>query len=207
MKTKVYNLVILDASGSMCVIREQAISGVNETIQSIRNAQEENSEQEHYFSFVSFNNRVKTIYDCVPIAQAQEITPNEYRPDAMTALLDAMGISLLALESKVAPEDKVLVTIITDGMENASCEFSRETIKSLVDKFKEKGWVFAYIGANQNVMEVADSLSIKNAMAFESTKQGTVYMMQELNDRRKKFYGRINLYFDSAEENESFFDK
>lgn len=55
MKTKIFNLIILDESGSMESIKQQAITGVNETIQTIRNAQKQHEEQEHYVSLVSFN--------------------------------------------------------------------------------------------------------------------------------------------------------
>lgn len=209
MKIKVYNLVILDASGSMNVIREQAISGINETIQSIKLAQRENPEQEHYFSFVSFNNKMRTVADCQPIEEVVEISEDTYRPEAMTALYDAMGLSLLALESKISADDRVLVTIITDGMENASQEFTGTAVKTLVERLKSKGWVFAYIGANQDVEAVAAKIAIKNTMSFEATEVGTCYMMKNLGAQREKFYKRMSCDapMDAVDENENFFKK
>ncbi len=209
MKIKVYNLVILDASGSMWSIRNQAISGINETIQSIKLAQRENPEQEHYFSFVSFNSRMKTIADCQPIEEAVEINEETYRPEAMTALYDAMGLSLLSLESKITTDDRVLVTIITDGMENASREFTGHSIKTLVERLKSKGWVFAYIGANQDVEAVAAKMSIKNTMSFDATEQGTNYMMKTLGEQRVKFYKRMSCDepMNAEDENQNFFQK
>lgn len=209
MKTKVYNLIILDESGSMCSIREQAISGVNETIQSIRVAKEENLNQEYYFSLVSFNSKVKTLRDCCSIDDVQEISSESYRPDSMTALYDAMGMSLLSLESKITADDRVLVTIITDGMENASVEFSGSAIKVLVERLKGKGWVFTYIGANHDVKKVAATISIKNTMTFEATPDDTIHMMKVYGNKRSEFFKRISNEngkdFDSESENENFF--
>ena len=70
-------------------------------------------------------------------------TAETYQPDCCTALYDAMGISLGALRKKVAEDDKVLVTVVTDGYENASKEYSGKAIKVLVDELKVKGWVFS----------------------------------------------------------------
>ena len=68
MKTKVFNVIILDKSGSMSSIARQAIDGVNETIGSIRSAQEKNPDQEHIVTLVAFCGcEMKAIYDNVPV--------------------------------------------------------------------------------------------------------------------------------------------
>ena len=85
------------------------------------------------------------------IVWVKELTAERYQPECCTALYDAMGISLNALRKKVVDEDIALVTIVTDGYENTSNEYSGKSIKSLVDELKGKGWVFAYIGTNQEV--------------------------------------------------------
>ena len=120
MKTRIFNLIIIDESGSMQSIKKEAIDSVNETIQTIRSAQKKHERQEHYVSLVTFNDNVKTIYECVAVNDVDELTPDTYQPDCCTALYDAMGISLNSLRKKVADDDKVLVTVVTDGYENAS---------------------------------------------------------------------------------------
>ncbi len=81
MKQRVFNLIILDESGSMSSIEKQAIDGVNETIQAIRSAQKKHEEQEHYVTFVSFNSDgIKTIYDKVDADKVKEITDKDYCP-------------------------------------------------------------------------------------------------------------------------------
>lgn len=66
MKTKVFNLIILDESGSMYSIKKEAIDSVNETVQTICAAEKKNEDQEHFISFVTFNDDVKKVYDCIP---------------------------------------------------------------------------------------------------------------------------------------------
>ena len=161
MKTRIFNLIIIDESGSMQSIKKEAIDSVNETIQTIRSAQKKHEEQEHFVSLVTFNDDVKTVHDCVPVSEVTELTAETYLPDCCTALYDAMGMSLNKLRPKVADVDKVLVTVVTDGYENASREYSGKAIKALVDELKDKGWVFAYIVANQDVEAVAATISIK----------------------------------------------
>ena len=115
MKTRIFNLIIIDESGSMQSIKTAAIDSVNETIQTIRSSQKKHEDQEHYVSLVTFNDDVKTVYECVPVDEIKELTAETYQPDCCTALYDAMGISLNALRKKVAEDDKVLVTVVTDG--------------------------------------------------------------------------------------------
>lgn len=208
MKTRIFNLVIIDESGSMHCIEKEAIDNVNETIQTIRKAQQMHPDQEHYVSVVTFNDDFKTVYDCMEADKVKEFGPDNYHPNCSTALYDAMGFSLTALRRKVAPDDKVLVTVVTDGYENSSREYNGSAIKSLVDELKGKGWVFAYIGANHDVTAVASTISITNVMSFASSGYGTQIMTDKVNRSRERLYSKIALQdFDAQEANSSFFDE
>ena len=208
MKTRIFNLIIIDESGSMQSIKKAAIDSVNETIQTIRSAEQKHPVQEHYVSLVSFNDDVKTIYDCVEVEQVKEINDETYQPSCCTALYDAMGISLSKLRKRVAESDKVLVTVVTDGYENSSKEYSGKAIKTLVDELKAKGWVFAYIGANQDVEAVAATISITNVIQFKASAMGTQEMTERVNRGRNRLYEAIAAdHFDSKSANESFFDE
>ena len=190
-------------------IKRAAINGMNETVQSIRDAQKKHDDQEHIVSLVSFNSsEIKGIYDCVPVAEVKELTDKEYVPDCCTPLYDAMGLSLNHLRAKVNDEDKVLVTIITDGEENSSSEYNSAAIKALVDSLKEKGWVFAYIGANQDVLKVVQTISITNVMNFSSTDFGTTSAIASLRKSRDRMFSRIaDGVFNSVSENTDFFSE
>ncbi len=201
MKTRIFNLLILDESGSMCSIEKQAIDGVNETLQSVRAAQKKYEDQEHYVSFVTFNSSsIKTVLDRVEATKVEDITPAQYNPSCSTPLYDAIGKSVMELKKSVAENDKVLVTIITDGYENASREYSQSSVKALTEKLGQRGWTFAYIGANQDAMAVSHGLGIKNAMNFEATVCGTVMMSQKLAASRERWFNRISENDVNAEE-------
>lgn len=193
MEQKVFNLIILDESGSMSSIERQAISGVNETIQSLRLAQKDYPEQTHFLTLVSFNSHsVKTIYDNVEVANVEELTDQQYCPAACTPLYDAMGLTLTSLSGKVSDNDAVIVTVITDGYENSSKEYDGKAIKALVDKLKKKGWLFTYIGANQDVEAFAHTISITNTLSFTADADGTHEMFARDIKARRRWVDRLS---------------
>lgn len=206
MKTRVFNLIILDASGSMQSIKQSAIDSVNETLQTIRSAQNRHDNQQHFVTLVTFNDTVKTISECAPAEEVAELTADTYLPYCYTALYDAMGQSLTALRPHIAEADRVLVTVVTDGYENASREYSGQAIKTLIDELKAQGWVFAYMGANQDVEAVAATMSITNAMKFEATDHEYRKMSKKVNVCRDRLYDRIACKaFKVEEANYNFF--
>lgn len=194
---RVHNLIILDESGSMHSIYRPALSGVNETLQTIRAAQTQHPSQEHFVTLVTFDSnpglRYNEIYRDVPADKAVDITENEYNPCGCTPLYDAMGRAINDLQQTAGNDDVVIVTIITDGYENASQEFTGKAIFSLVEKMRTKGWVFTYIGANQDVEQVAKSMNISNFMSFDADEEGTEAMFAKERASRKRFFSRINL--------------
>ena len=188
-KLKIYNLIILDKSGSMSSISDAAISGFNETVGGIRSAQERYKDtQEHFVSLFTFCNcEKKYVFENIPVGQVKNLTKKEYRPCCGTPLFDAMGISLNKLLTQIQEDANAtaVVTVITDGMENASCEYSGANIKSLVDNLKDQeGWNFAYIGTNQDVEAVAARISITNTMFFDDNSAGMAHAWT--NERKAK---------------------
>ncbi len=192
-KQRVFNLIILDESGSMSDIAKQAVSGLNETFQTIRNAQKEHQEQQHFISFVTFNSaRIKSVLNRQKVESDKMLKWTDYDPNDCTPLFDAMGRSLNELKGHVGEEDVVLVTIITDGYENASREYSGRDIKNLVAQLKEKGWVFAYIGTNQDVDAVADDMGIRSRMHYEYSDLGASEMFRTESRSKREFFARLH---------------
>ena len=150
--TSVYHLIVLDESGSMRCITRATISGCNETIQTIRMMQEQTIEtQLHYVSIYLFDTtKSRYIIKEEKVDKVREITEEDYRPYASTPLFDALGFTLTELKRTIEREKESLgyVTIITDGYENASCEYNLNSVKSLIDELKEKNVIFSFIGAN-----------------------------------------------------------
>lgn len=190
----VYNVIILDKSGSMSSIARQAIDGVNETIGSIRSAQEKNPDQKHMVTLVAFCGcEMKVIYDNVPVAEAKTLTDKDYRPCCMTPLYDAVGSTITRIHSLKSSDDNslALVTIITDGYENASREFTLTALKSLIDSYKEQGWQFTYIGADHDVEQVAYTLNIDHSMQFDKDEEGTIAMFAKERKSRLRWMERM----------------
>ena len=203
-RAQVYNVIILDRSGSMSAIRQAAIDGFNETLAGIRKAQEKFAKtQEHYVSLVAFCNcKTDAIFDKVPVGSARPITEADYEPCCGTPLYDAMGFTLAAMRKHVSgmADAVVVVTIITDGMENASREYSRAAIQSLVESLRGEGWTFTYMGANQDSGAVAASLSIRNARNFAYSSAGAMAGMAKDATTRMNFFLRLD-HFKQAEAN------
>ena len=189
MKTRIFNLIILDESGSMQLIKEEAINGVNETVQTILHAQQKHKEQEHFVSLVTFNIDTRTIWECIPATEIKEISRTDYYPNCSTALYDAMGMSLNALLPHVAPNDKILVTIVTDGEENASVEFTYKKIKKLIERQKERGWEFIFLGANIDAIGEASKLGIEaeRAVQYHADSEGTQVNFATLSEAIEEF--------------------
>ena len=206
-KVRVHNLIIVDESGSMMSIYYPALSGVNETLHTIRGAQKEHPDQEHFVTLVTFDtSHYNKIYHNTPAKEAIDITGEQYRPCGGTPLYDAMGRAINELRTKVKKDDVVLVTVITDGYENASREYNEKAIKSLVEEMRKSGWVFTYIGANQDVETVADAMSINNRMAFAASVEGTRAMFERENMSRKRFFGKIRKGVRSSDLEDGYFD-
>ncbi|MBQ6577630.1 MAG: hypothetical protein IJL91_07780, partial [Bacteroidales bacterium] len=85
----------------------------------------------------------------------------------------------------------VLVTIITDGYENSSKEWTGPAIKKLIDDCKEDGWMFSFIGAGEDVVKVATTISITNTVVWEQTAEGTKEMFENENAAQGRFYDKM----------------
>ena len=208
---KVYNLIILDESGSMSSVWKPALDGANETIQTIKSTQEAHPEQIQFLTFVSFSDkggeRFRVLIDNKPIGDVTQLTAEDYYPNGNTPLWDAMGHSLTKLEEAVSDEDLVLVTIITDGYENASREYTGKSIKALVKRLSEKDWAFAYIGANQDAIEVAGNMGIDNALNFAADEEGTREMWRKEKRSRERYYSRGRLGISKEKLKEEYFSE
>ena len=166
-KIKIYNLIVLDKSGSMGTVKDVTISGLNEQLQSIRKSQEDFPDQEQIISFATFNDNV----DCStkwnkPISEVEDFTTEDYSPNGMTALNDAIGISINKLKEEIKDEltsrtATVMVSIFTDGWENKSREFTTAQTKELVEEIKQGGmWTVTFIGCGDDVFNVASGYGI-----------------------------------------------
>lgn len=193
-KHQVHNLIILDESGSMESIKGNIIQGFNEIVQTVKGIAKEYPEQEHFISLVSFNGLgQKLLHFIDPVEKLDLIDDQRYKPDASTPLFDAMGFSFAKLRRVLenVKDYNVLVTIMTDGEENASKEYSGLAIKKLIEELKINRWTFTYIGADHDVERFAMSISITNTLKFEKNEADMRDMFSKEKSARVKYSEKI----------------
>ena len=155
---------LLDRSGSMQSIKSDVVGGFDAFL-----TEQRAGDGECRVTLAQFDNEYEVVYHAVPVG---EVPPLELNPRNSTALLDSMGklITDTAAEiAALAEHDKpgsVIVAIMTDGLENASHEWSRPAIKSLVEQQTNQfGWEFLYMGADQDAVEVGKDLGVRAEQA------------------------------------------
>lgn len=162
-------IFILDSSGSMNIIREDTIGGVNALAED-QTAQE----GECTMTLVQFNTRVDSIYENKPIGDCEPRTNNNYRPGGGTALLDAIGQTI---ESEIRkfeslPENErpglVSLVILTDGAENRSQHYTKTRVRELLASVQDDlNWQVIYLGANQDSFAEAGDFGIDQRMSAD----------------------------------------
>lgn len=168
---------ILDRSGSMSGLEADTIGGFNSMID-----KQKKQEGEAYVSTVLFDDRSEVLHDRVPMSKVPVMTDEEYYVRGCTALLDAVGgaIHHIGNVHKYAREEdrpeKTLFVITTDGMENASRQYSYEKVQKMIKRQQEKhGWEFIFIGANIDAVQEAKKFGIKKerAVNYVHDEEGT----------------------------------
>lgn len=188
---KTYYLLVLDKSGSMQSCENETISGFNEQVQMIRNLQKRFPDQQIYVSLTTFSDEVEHVFDKNTGADIRELDKTRYVPNGSTALLDAIGESVMKLKSDIGHEiDKeeasAVVVIITDGYENASKFFDWKGIRKMIRELEATtSWSFSFLGANEDAIATASRMNIKNNNAMQySTKE----MSETMNRVGKSFH-------------------
>ena len=167
MATNLTELVyILDRSGSMSGLEGDTIGGFN----SLLNKQQA-LPGEARVTTVLFDDKYELLHDRLDVKAVNTITHQDYFVRGSTALLDAIGRSIQKVDGVMAGTapahrpDKVLVVIITDGMENASRRFTARQVQALVSARREMGWEFMFLGANMDAIAAAQEVGIDPNLA------------------------------------------
>lgn len=164
--TETHYMLILDKSGSMGVVRDTTLKGLNEQIQEIKKLEKQYADQKYFISLVTFDSSTKTVFSDVPASKMKELTKEDYIPGGMTALHDAIGIGVTGLQSRIqakldSGDATALVVIMTDGEENSSNEYTASKVKDLITKLEKTNlWTFSFIGANQDAVLTAKDFGI-----------------------------------------------
>ena len=187
MKKNLTEIVfILDRSGSMAGLEDDTIGGFNAMIE-----KQKNEAGEAFVSTLLFDNQTEVIHDRVDIQKIQPLTRKEYYVRGCTALLDAVGKSIRHIGNvhKYARDEdrpeRTLFVITTDGMENASREYSYERVRKMIQHEKEKyGWEFLFLGANIDAAKEAARFGITEDRAanYHADRQGTAVIYEAMNE-------------------------
>ena len=170
MKNNLTELVfILDKSGSMAGLEADTIGGFNAMLK-----KQQKAEGEAYVTTVLFNHDYELLHDRIHVKGISVMTDEDYEVGGTTALLDAIGFTIQKIKnvqkrtSESQRAEKVLFVITTDGMENASCEYTVEKIKKMIRVQKEKyDWQFIFLGANIDAVTTAAKFGIEEDFAVD----------------------------------------
>lgn len=177
MKESLTEIVcVIDRSGSMQDVRSDAIGGFNSFIE-----EQKKVPGEATLTVVLFNDDYEFLHRGVAL-ESVKLDEENYVPSSNTALLDAIGRTIDDVGNRLSntPESdrpgKVILTILTDGLENASTEYTRDRINEMIKHQREKySWEFVFLAANQDAFAEGASMGIPSdtTMAFAATPEGT----------------------------------
>lgn len=177
---------ILDRSGSMSGLEQDTIGGFNAMIE-----KQKKEEGEVLVSTVLFDNDAEVIHDRVTLHEIPNMTEDDYYVRGCTALLDAVGGAIRHIGNihkyarKEDVPEKTMFVITTDGMENASCRYSYEKVKKMIERQKNRyGWEFIFLGANIDAAAEAKRFGIDASRAadYHCDEEGTALNYEVICD-------------------------
>ena len=183
-------VIILDKSGSMSGLEKDVIGGYNTLIK-----EQKKLKGEALVTLILFDTNYQEVYKRVNINDVKELTEKDYIPSGCTALLDSVGNAITTLDKIYVGEEEpehIIFSIMTDGYENSSQEYSYKKIKSMIESHQEKGWSFIFQAANIDAFAEGDKLGIAKEMInnFEASEDGVMLSMKfacaSIAEKRKK---------------------
>ena len=189
--------IILDRSGSMWECMDDTIGGFNTFISD----QRVDKSNECRISLYQFDHEYMEVYRDRKIEEVSNLSREDYCPRGQTALLDAIGRTIGGIKE----EGKVVVVIITDGQDNMSKEFELGSIKKMIEKKKEDGWNFVFLGANQDAIVAGGNLGIgrDSSMTFSQTPQNVNSCFRNLSAAISRNRSGEDIVFTPKEREES----
>lgn len=169
MKTRL--IFVIDRSGSMQSIENEARGGFNAFVDGQKKLPGEAT-----LTLVQFDGELETIHNAAPLASIPALTKDVYFPRGMTALYDAIGVTITKYLNDASEKNvKTIFAVLTDGAENASREFSGKAVADLIKRAEtEYQWEIMFLGANINVAEIATQLNVQSTKfaAFAASAAG-----------------------------------
>ena len=155
--------IIVDRSGSMDSIREDAIGAFNTFL-----SDKKRTDPDALMSVVLFDHETEVLQNGVPIIDVTPLTHETYIPRGNTALLDAIGKTIGAIQGRPHENEAVLVAILTDGQENASTEWGFEQIRNRITELENRGWDFVYLSSDFQAFTDGERMGIKRGKIYQN---------------------------------------
>ena len=193
-RLKNYVVFILDKSGSMSSLKNEVVGGFNQNVEEVKKNNKDKG-METKVCFVTFSTFVdKPILWLEDVEKIEPLTNENYNPDGSTAMFDCIGTTIEELQRLPDANDEsvsFLIVIISDGEENASRMYNSARIAELITACeKTNRWTFAYVGANQDLKVVSQTLNVSmaNTLSFAPTSVGYTGMTGAISGSTMKYY-------------------
>jgi hypothetical protein len=169
----------------MASIADEVVEGFNEFL-----AAQRRSGGEARVTLAQFDDRdpFEVLVDGVPLREVIDLERSRYAPRGATPLYDAVGQMISRIEAGIArrrelgaEEEDQVVLIVTDGLENASREHARRSVFRMVTEWQERGWVFAFLGADQDSYAEGGELGVApgNRADWDKTAAGSAKLWRD----------------------------
>ncbi len=179
-------VIILDKSGSMSGLESDVVGGYNSLLD-----EQKKLEGEVKVTTILFDSAQKHLYDDLRIGETSKMSIEDYRPSGTTSLLDTIGLAMEEIV-KIPQEERghVIFSIMTDGKENSSKEYTYRLIKRLVEEKEKEGWVFLFQAANIDAFKEGENLGIKREDVMQFKQKEVNYCLENVGksilQRRKE---------------------
>ena len=149
--------VVLDETGSMASVRNEAVTGVNEYMQTLRG----DKENAYKVTLITFNSctRAVTRYEGRKVEDVEDLKAGDYKPDCTTPLYDTIAYAIMHTDGLKSKKPPILV-IMTDGLENASTDYDLAAIKAMIQGKEAEGWVFLFLAADLDADRIGTQMGI-----------------------------------------------
>jgi hypothetical protein len=165
--------------------RTDAVGAVNSYLRQMK----DDKQMEARISLITFDSQsIDLLRDRAPAGSCADLAEEEYQPRASTPLLDAVGHGAAVLDKRKEADERCILAVMTDGLENASREYTKETIKALLDrKQKEDGWLVVYLGAGHDAWAQAGALGLHAGNVASFDKQYVGASMSAAGARSRRY--------------------
>jgi hypothetical protein len=179
--------LVLDRSGSMHSVRDDAIGGFNAFVE-----QQRRLPGHATLTLIQFDDVFCEMYRAKPIGEVPFLDADTFVPRGSTALYDALGRAVADTLEYVRDLDEgqrpahVIVAILTDGQENASKEYTHQRVRSIVNEANAKpNWQVLFLASSLAVVEDARQLGVsrQTSMAFNASRKGTRIAFGQISGR------------------------